>query len=200
MVRHRRRQASMGGDSTLYSGVFASSPSFVPWMRRACPWRYRSVPHPELKAHPHPRNGFTDESESQVIARKLNGSAIEAFWSGTSFLLASTVFQPSFASFSHIFGRRPMVLLALTFFTAGTIIAALARDFTVLLVGRSVQGVGGGGIIALTYVIVTDLVTLRERGKWFGLISMMWAIGSVSGYVKPKAAVLLLLTFILQGQ
>lgn len=52
----------------------------------------------------------------------------------------------------------------------------------------------------MTYVIVTDLVTLRERGKWFGLISMMWAIGSVSGYVKPKAAVLLLLTFVLQGQ
>lgn len=78
-----------------------------------------------------------------------------------------------------------MVLLALTFFTAGTIISALAHNFAVLLVGRSIQGVGGGGIIALTYVIVTDLVTLRERGKWFGLISMMWAIGSVSGYGIP---------------
>ena len=75
-----------------------------------------------------------------------------------------------------------MVLLALAFFTAGAIISALAHNFTVLLVGRSIQGVGGGGIIALTYVIVTDLVTLRDRGKWFGLISMMYAIGSVSGY------------------
>lgn len=75
-----------------------------------------------------------------------------------------------------------MVLLALAFFTAGTIVCALANNFTIMLVGRSIQGVGGGGIIALTYVIATDLVTLRERGKWFGLISMMWAIGSVSGY------------------
>jgi len=79
-----------------------------------------------------------------------------------------------------------MILLALTFFTAGAILSALAHNFTVLLVGRSIQGVGGGGIIALTYVIVTDLVTLRDRGKWFGLISMMWAIGSVTGYDIPN--------------
>ena len=118
----------------------------------------------------------------QIIADNLGGTAIEAFWAGTSFLLTSTVFQPTFASFSHIFGRKPVLLVALTFFTAGAIISALAQGFNLLLVGRSVQGVGGGGIVALTYVIATDLVTLRERGKWFGLINMMWAIGSVSGY------------------
>lgn len=52
-----------------------------------------------------------------------------------------------------------------------------------MIVGRSIQGVGGGGISALTYVIVTDMVTLQQRGKWFGLISMMWALGSVLGPV-----------------
>ncbi|OCK72790.1 MFS general substrate transporter [Lepidopterella palustris CBS 459.81] len=118
-----------------------------------------------------------------IVAKDLHGTAIEAFWSGTSFLLTATVFQPSFASLSHVFGRKPMILLALTFFTAGGIIAALSKDFAVLLVGRSVQGVGGGGISALTYVIVTDMVTLKERGKWFGLITMMWAFGSVVGPV-----------------
>lgn len=45
------------------------------------------------------------------------------------------------------------------------------------------QGIGGGGMVALTYVIVTDMVTLRERGKWFSLITLQWAIGSVSGPV-----------------
>jgi MFS family permease len=117
------------------------------------------------------------------VAQKLRGSAIEAFWSGTSFLLCSTIFQPSFASFSHIFGRKPMILTALVFFLLGAIICAVAKDFATLLVGRSLQGIGGGGLIALTEIVVTDLVPLRMRGQWFGIISGMWAIGSVSGPV-----------------
>ena len=84
------------------------------------------------------------------MARVLGGSAIEAFWSGTSFLLTSTVFQPVLGSFSHIFGRKPLIYVSLVLFLAGSIIAALANNFTVILVGRSIQGIGGGGIIALT--------------------------------------------------
>ncbi len=105
-----------------------------------------------------------------IIASKLHGTAIEAFWAGTSFLLTSTVFQPSFNSFSHIFGRKPLVFVALTFFTVGAIIAALSKNFTVMLVGRSLQGIGAGGIISLTEVVITDMVPLRERGKWFGFV------------------------------
>ncbi|KAL8730754.1 MAG: hypothetical protein Q9166_003824 [cf. Caloplaca sp. 2 TL-2023] len=116
-----------------------------------------------------------------IISEDLGGTAIEAFWSGTSFLLCSTIFQPSFASFSHIFGRKPMILTGLGFFVIGAIVAAVAKDFTVLLVGRSLQGIGGGGLIALTEIVVADLVPLRLRGQWFGLISAMWALGSVSG-------------------
>lgn len=119
----------------------------------------------------------------QTISTALNGTAVEAFWAGTSFLLTSTVFQPSWASFSHIIGRKPVLLVALLFFTIGAVIASVANNSAVLLVGRSVQGVGGGGLVALTYVIITDIVTLRERGKWFALISLQWAIGSVTGPV-----------------
>jgi MFS family permease len=79
------------------------------------------------------------------IAKALSGTAIEAFWAGTSFLLASTVFQPNFASFSHIFGRMPMILVAITLFLIGVLVAALAKDFAMLLAGRTVQGIGGGG-------------------------------------------------------
>ncbi|KAI1000479.1 MFS transporter [Podosphaera aphanis] len=116
-----------------------------------------------------------------MIALKLHGSAIEAFWAGTSFLLTSTVFQPGYASLSHIFGRKPVLYVAMLFFMTGAIIAALSKNFTTMLVGRSWQGIGAGGIITLTEVIVTDLVPLNERGKWLGLISAVWAIGSVSG-------------------
>ena len=65
----------------------------------------------------------------------------------------------------------------------GTIIASVANNVSLLLVGRCVQGVGGGGLVALTYVIITDLVTLRERGKYMSVISLQWAIGSVIGPV-----------------
>ncbi|KAF2013330.1 MFS general substrate transporter [Aaosphaeria arxii CBS 175.79] len=115
------------------------------------------------------------------MARALHGSAIEAFWAGTSFLLTSTVFQPVLGSFSHIFGRKPLVYFSLVLFFAGSVAAALAKNFTVILVGRSIQGVGGGGIICLTEIIVTDMVPLRERGKWFSMFSAMWSIGTVAG-------------------
>jgi MFS family permease len=46
-----------------------------------------------------------------------------------------------------------------------------------------VQGIGGGGLVALTYVVITDMVTLRERGKYMSVISLQWAIGSVIGPV-----------------
>ena len=123
----------------------------------------------------------TTDGSLQIISKDLNGSAISAFWSGTAFLLSSTVFQPPFASLSHSFGRKPLLLIALVLFTVGAIVAALAQNFTTLLIGRSIQGTGGGGIISLTEVLITDLIPLRERGKWMGFQSLTWAIGSVSG-------------------
>ncbi|KAF7542186.1 hypothetical protein G7Z17_g11808 [Cylindrodendrum hubeiense] len=116
-----------------------------------------------------------------TIAEDINASAIEAFWCGTSFLLASTVIQPPIASLSHVFGRLPAILSSLTLFTVGSIVAALAKNVSVLLAGRTLQGLGSGGIVALTYVIATDLVSLRERGKWFSLISLTWTLGSIMG-------------------
>ncbi|KAJ5591937.1 uncharacterized protein N7459_002306 [Penicillium hispanicum] len=116
-----------------------------------------------------------------TISQELDGTAIEAFWSGTSFLLSSTVFQPSFASFSNIFGRRPLVLLSIFFFCIGAIISAVAKNFTYMLVGRTIQGIGGGGIIALNEIIITDIVPLRFRGQYFGIMSAMWSLGSVTG-------------------
>ncbi|KAF2847853.1 MFS general substrate transporter [Plenodomus tracheiphilus IPT5] len=116
-----------------------------------------------------------------IMARALGGSAIEAFWSGTAFLLTSTVFQPVIGSFSHIFGRKMLIYISLALFLAGCIIAAVADNFTVILVGRSIQGVGGGGILCLTEMVVVDTVPLRERGKFFSLFGAMWSVGTVAG-------------------
>ncbi|KAL4962182.1 MDR family MFS transporter [Aspergillus stella-maris] len=116
-----------------------------------------------------------------IMASELGGTAMQAFWSGTSFLLCSTVFQPMTATLSDIFGRRPVILISLVFFFVGSLVAGIADGFTQILVGRCIQGVGGGGISVLSEVVVTDLVPLRLRGNYYGVLSAMYSLGSVLG-------------------
>ncbi|KAH9809316.1 Sugar transporter [Teratosphaeria destructans] len=118
-----------------------------------------------------------------VIAKALDGSATGAFWAGTAFMLGSTVFLPIFATFSNIFGRKHITLFAIGLFFAGCVVAGAAQNMAMMLVGRAIQGVGGGGITAMTNVLLTDLVPLRYRGNWIGILGAMWAVGSVSGPV-----------------
>ncbi|TDZ40242.1 Efflux pump FUS6 [Colletotrichum spinosum] len=116
-----------------------------------------------------------------TMSAALGGTALEAFWSGTSFLLASTVLQPTVAGLSEIFGRTNLVYVSAFFFAVGSIIGAVAGNFQVVIVGRTVQGVGGGGILALCEVVVTDLVPLANRGQWFSMLSVVWSVGTVTG-------------------
>lgn len=76
-----------------------------------------------------------------------------------------------------------MVLIAIFFFFIGALLAGLARNFTHLLVGRSLQGLGGGGIITLCGIVTADIVPLSHRAKYFGIYSGMWSLGSVLGPV-----------------
>ncbi|KAJ5109081.1 hypothetical protein N7456_005756 [Penicillium angulare] len=116
-----------------------------------------------------------------TISTDLGGTATEAFWAGTSFLVASCVVQPVFSLSSDIFGRKIILMFAVTAFTVGSILAAIAKGWTVLLLGRSIQGVGGGGLLTLTEILIADLIPLRERGKWFSIKSGSQAFGTVTG-------------------
>lgn len=115
------------------------------------------------------------------MSSRLGGSAIEAFWSGTSFLLCSTVFQPSTTTLSDIFGRRPVILVSLVLFFVGALVAGVANNFSQILIGRCIQGVGGGSIAVLAEIVVTDRVPLRLRGNYYGILSAMYSLGSVLG-------------------
>lgn len=119
----------------------------------------------------------------------LNGTSIDAFWAGTSYLLSSAIFQPVIASISERFGRQQLLLCSLTFFTAGTVLCAAANDFTVMLTGRSIQGIGGGGIITLSQVIFCDIVPLRLRPKYFAIVLVAWSVGTIIGPVVGGAFV-----------
>ncbi|KAF1960648.1 MFS general substrate transporter [Byssothecium circinans] len=117
------------------------------------------------------------------IALSLNGTSIDAFWAGTSYLLSSAIFQPVIASISQFFGRQQLLLVSLTLFTVGTILCAAAKNFTVMLAGRTIQGIGGGGIITLSQVIFCDIVPLRFRPKYFALVLGAWSVGTIAGPV-----------------
>jgi MFS family permease len=78
--------------------------------------------------------------------------------------------MPFIAAISDIFGRPVCLLTSLGTFTIGTILCSVSKDLTLLLVGRTVQGIGGGGIIILGLVIFTDIVPLRYRSKYYGIM------------------------------
>ncbi|RYP37694.1 hypothetical protein DL767_002805 [Monosporascus sp. MG133] len=96
-----------------------------------------------------------------TIIQDIGGGDIEAFWAGTSYLLANTGTLLLWCSISDALGRRPSLFACTAFLTAGSVICARAKTYSVLIAGRTVQGVGGGGILGLTYVVITDLVPLR---------------------------------------
>lgn len=119
----------------------------------------------------------------QEISRSLQGTAAETFWTGTSYLLTSAVFQPVIAGASHCFGRQQQLVRSIALFTYGTTLCAVAHDFTVMLIGRCVQGIGGGGIIAMTQVIFCDMIPLRQQPQYFSMVLASWSIGSIIGPV-----------------
>ena len=116
-----------------------------------------------------------------TLSLDLNGTATEAFWAGTSYLLASAVVQPFIAALSDIFGRREATLVSLTLFAVASIICAVAHNFTTLLSGRVLQGIGGGGIICQSQIVYADIVPLRQRPRYFALVLAAWAVGTMFG-------------------
>ncbi|PMB72854.1 putative transporter C3H1.06c [Beauveria bassiana] len=127
------------------------------------------------------------------ISSELGGSSTEAFWAGTSYLLATTAMMLIWVTVSDTLGRRIAILTALVVFAAGAIICAVASNWTTMLAGRTIQGVGCGGVVGLTVVLITDLVPLRRRGKLYALISVVWAVGGpigpiIGGVLSQKGA------------
>jgi MFS family permease len=88
---------------------------------------------------------------------------------------------PLYGKISDIYGRRPTIYAAILIFLVGSIISALSVNMFMLIVGRAIQGVGGGGLFALTQTVIGDLVPPRERASYAAWISGTWAVASVAG-------------------
>ncbi|KAB8209605.1 major facilitator superfamily domain-containing protein [Aspergillus parasiticus] len=115
-----------------------------------------------------------------TITKTLGGSSAY-IWVPNAYFLASLAILPLVAQASDIFGRRPLLLMAVALFILGSGLCGGASSMRMLIAARTVQGLGGGAIALLINTVVTDLVPLRERGKYMALIQMTATIGAALG-------------------
>ena len=102
-------------------------------------------------------------------------------WIVSAYFLTATATTPLYGKVADIYGRRLTLFAAIAIFVAGSILCALAPTMWTLILGRAVQGLGGGGLMALAQTVIGDLVPPKERGRYAVYISGTWAIASIAG-------------------
>lgn len=102
-------------------------------------------------------------------------------WVGGAFILGSTAVTPVWGSVADIWGRKPIMLIAQAFFFAGSLMCALAPNMDSFIAGRGIQGIGASGMGILVNVIVCDTFSMRDRGLYLAITSVMWAVGTAIG-------------------
>lgn len=102
-------------------------------------------------------------------------------WAGTTSLLANATFQMLYGRLSDIFGRKTVFLAAMALLSFADLLCGLSKNATMLYISRGIAGIGGGGITNLSMIILSDVVTLEQRGKYIGVTGSMIGTGSVIG-------------------
>ncbi|KAG0650280.1 Efflux pump [Hyphodiscus hymeniophilus] len=109
-------------------------------------------------------------------------SASGYVWIGGAYMLANAAGGPIWAKISDIWGRKPILLAAVALFFGSSILCAKAWNIKVLLVGRSLQGTAGGGMVQLVMITISDIFSIRHRSLYYGLLEVVW---TVAGGVGP---------------
>jgi EmrB/QacA subfamily drug resistance transporter len=133
--------------------------------------------------------GFLSAVNQTIVASALPtigrdlGDLHNLSWVIIAYLLSSTVVAPLYGKLSDIHGRRAMMLAAIALFVAGSALSAVAPNMTLLIIGRTLQGIGGGGIVPMVQTTVADMVTPRERGLFQAYMGSAWIVAGVVGPV-----------------
>ncbi|WP_460945802.1 MDR family MFS transporter [Okibacterium endophyticum] len=116
-----------------------------------------------------------------VIISDLDGDQAAFTWVVTSTLLATTVSTPIWGKLADLFNRKLLIQLALVIFVLGSALAGFSQDTATLIGFRVLQGLGAGGLMALSQIIMADIISPRERGRYAGLFSAVMGIGTIGG-------------------
>ena len=109
------------------------------------------------------------------------GGLSKLSWVVTAYMLTSTASTPLYGKLSDQFGRKQLFQAAIVIFLVGSVLCGQSRSMTQLVAFRAIQGLGAGGLMALTFVIIGDLVPPRQRGRYTGYLTGVFAISSVAG-------------------
>lgn len=107
----------------------------------------------------------------------------DMLWVNTAYLLAGTVMMPVYGKLSDLVGRKPLLVAGLLVFLVGSILGGLSTDMTSLILARTVQGLGAGGLIILVQAVVADVVPARDRAPYLSAIGAVFAASAVAGPV-----------------
>ncbi|NBQ99565.1 MAG: MFS transporter [Actinobacteria bacterium] len=125
-------------------------------------------------------NGSTVSTALTTIISDIGG--IKAYtWVSTSYLLTSTAATPLFGKFSDLYGRKRFTQFAIVIFLVGSLLCSLAQNMGMLVFARAVQGIGSGGAMAMSFIVIADIVPPRERGRYVGAFTSIFALSSVAG-------------------
>ncbi|KAF2709459.1 MFS general substrate transporter [Pleomassaria siparia CBS 279.74] len=102
-------------------------------------------------------------------------------WIATGYFLTLTAFQPVYGKLSDIFGRKQCLLFAYLIFGLGSVCCGLSRNIGQLIAARAFAGIGGGGMTVCVSILMSDVISLRDRGTWQGYINLIYASGSAMG-------------------
>ncbi|KAJ7437589.1 iron permease [Mycena galericulata] len=116
-----------------------------------------------------------------TIVNELHGA--QFIWIGSAYTLCSTAFVPLSGSLAEIFGRRMLMFVSISIFGIGSALCGAATSLNFLIAGRAVQGLGAGGVASLCQIILSDLVPLKERGVFNGLIAISYTVANGIGPV-----------------
>ena len=109
------------------------------------------------------------------------GDAGHQSWVVTSYLLASTIVTALVGKLGDLFGRKRVFQAAVLFFVAGSVMCGLAQSMTMLVGARALQGIGGGGITVTASALIGEVVPLRERGRYQGILGAVFGVTTVVG-------------------